>query len=800
MRPPTSSSPVVRLRELLRKLALLSVPVAIVEIALVPRTVDALMVSVTAVVLLAVLWAVRASTSRWTVAEQLLEGLLLGTAGAACGSPATILAVFYGGLYYRALADDANAPLRAALTYQLIYLVSLVVAHPQLDASFLRQLLAAIPGFAFGAVLMHMLGQALRRKEHAKARARDGEIRFRQFVETAHEGVVATDAIGQITYLNARASAMLGHPAEEMLGRQLFVFMSPESSFNARTLFARGQRGLAELQELDFRRADGETVWTLCSSSPIMTDDEFGGALVMITDITQRRVAERDLMQANETLTTLVEAAPLPIVVIDRDYRVTLWNPAAERLFDWSANEVVGRPLPTVPPDSRAAFLEMRRREERGHEIRGIEARRCRRDGSEVEIYLSSAPLRGADGNIIGSIGMYTDISDRKQLEAQLNQAQKMEAVGQLAGGVAHDFNNILTVIKANASFLHDGCQSCGAELPEILEIRQAADRAAGLTSQLLAFSRKQVIRPQVVDVAAALDKLATLLRRLVPENIEQVCLRTGDVGHVSIDPGQLEQIVVNLVVNARDAMSSGGRITITPARARLFPGDASRFGGASVVEGSYVSFTVTDTGSGMNKETAARMFEPFFTTKPVGQGTGLGLSTVYGIVKQNLGYISVESRLGAGTSIAVYLPSCDAPVDVEVMPSLDGPLGGTETILVVEDEDAIRRIAERLLRAQGYTVVSASSGEAALELARAMEQPIHLLLTDVILPGMSGAVLAGALTPEHPEVAVLFMSGYTDDHIVREGELAATTRLLEKPFSSEQLLKRVRASLDRIA
>jgi PAS domain S-box-containing protein len=795
----TLNQPVVRLRELLRKLALLSVPVALIEIALSPRRTEALLVSAAALLLLACLWAVRSSATTWTPTEQLLEGVLLGTAGATCGSPTIVLAVFYGGVYYRALAGGRHAPVRAALTYQGIYLVALAAAHPQLDASFARQLLAAIPGFAFGAVLMHMLRDALQRKADAQALARDGEVRFRQFVETAHEGVVATNEVGEITYVNDRASAIVGRPPNEMLGRQLFTFMSPESSFDARSLFARGQLGMAELHEFGFRTPRGEEVWTLSSSSPISTDaGQFGGALVMITDITQRRTAERALVQANETLTTLVNAAPLPIVVLDREYRVTLWNPAAERLFGWTAGEVMGRTLPTVPSDARAGFLELRRREENGGEVRGVEARRRRKDGSEVEIFLSSAPLRGADGNIVGSVGMYTDITERKHLQAQLVQAQKMEAVGQLAGGVAHDFNNILTVIKANASFLEDGCPGCAMALPELREIDQAADRAAGLTSQLLAFSRRQVIRPQVVDVPRALGKLTVLLLRLVPENIEQRWRCEGDPGQVLIDPGQLEQIVVNLVVNARDAMPAGGDITIGAAPDRLDAADSHRFGGARVHPGAYVRLTVSDTGTGMTAETIAHIFEPFFTTKPVGHGTGLGLSTVYGIVKQNQGYISVDSRFGAGTTIGVWLPVCDAAVATETMAPESGTVSGTETILLVEDEDAICRITERLLRAQGYTVLSATNGDAALQLARASREPIHLLLTDVILPGMSGATLAGSLVAEYPDLEVLFMSGYTDDHIVREGVLESATQLLEKPFSPDQLLRRVRASLDR--
>jgi len=617
-------------------------------------------------------------------------------------------------------------------------------------------------------------------------------------VDTAYEGVVATDAIGQVTYANARACAILGRQPGELMGKQLFVFMTPTSSFNARTFFARRQLGLADLNEFAFRTSDGTETWTLCSSSPIQSEGEFAGVLLMITDITERRAAERALMEANETLTTLVKAAPLPIVVLDREYHVSLWNPAAERLFGWTEQEVIGRPLPTVPSEARTGFLDLRRREERGEELRGIETYRLRKDGTELQIDIFSSPLRSADGSVIGSIGVYADMTERRELEAQLRQAQKMEAVGQLAGGVAHDFNNILTIIKGNASFLREGCPACRAELPESVEIDEAASRGAGLTSQLLAFSRKQVMRPQVVDVPAALQKLTTLLRRLVPENIEHRFRGDDDAGHALIDPGQLEQIVMNLIVNARDAMPSGGELTIAVTREALDAGDACRFGGARVVAGPYVCLSISDTGTGMSRETMEHIFEPFFTTKAVGRGTGLGLATVFGIVKQNRGYIGVNSQHGVGTSIEVCLPMCQRPAAAERHQVEFSAVSGNETILVVEDEETIRRIIERQLQAQGYRVFSARDGQAALELVRTRAEPIDLLLTDVILPGISGATLAEELSREHPDVGVLFMSGYSDDHIVREGVLSPQTQLLEKPFELNQLLERVRASLDR--
>ena len=795
----TSAAPVLQLRELLRRIALVSIPVALLQLTLLNRALLAKEVSMGALVLLGVLWAMRRNGTTWTLAEQFIEGLLLSAAGIACGSPVMVLAVFYTGVYYRALAEGPHAPLRAALTYQAIFLVALVVAHPHVDASLGRQLLSGIPGFGFGAVLMHALSRALQGQSVAQEQARDGETRFRMFVDTAHEGVVATDVIGQITYVNARACAVIGHRPDELLGKQVFAFMTPESSFEARTFFARRQLGHADLNEFAFRTGDGEERWTLCSSSPIPKDgDEFGGALLMITDITQRRAMERALVESHETLSTLVNAAPLAIVVINRDHLVSLWNPAAERLFGWTEQEVLGHPLPTVPVEEHGDFLEMRRREELGDELRAFEAQRRRKDGSSVHVLVSSSPLRSADGRLIGTIGLYADMTERHELESRLRQAQKMEAVGQLAGGVAHDFNNILTVIKGNASFLREGCPTCRAELPESVEIDDAASRAARLTSQLLAFSRKQVIRPQVVDVPAALERLASLLRRLVPENIEQRIHCDSDAGHVLIDPGQLEQIIMNLTVNARDAMPGGGAITIDVRRGMLGAGDSARFGGATIVAGPYVCLSITDTGSGMSTETMEHIFEPFFTTKPVGRGTGLGLATVYGVVKQNQGYIGVRSRLGTGTSVDVCLPLSHRPMTGELREIPPASVTAKETILVVEDEDAIRSIVERQLQQQGYRVFSARDGNSALEFARTNPEPMHLLLTDVILPGISGAALARELSRKQPDLRVLFMSGYTDDHIVLEGVLPPSTELLEKPFDVRQLLSRVRASLDK--
>jgi CheY-like chemotaxis protein len=362
---------------------------------------------------------------------------------------------------------------------------------------------------------------------------------------------------------------------------------------------------------------------------------------------------------------------------------------------------------------------------------------------------------------------------------------------------VAHDFNNLLTAIKCNTGFLLEGCPGCGARLEEVAEIDRAADRATALTGQLLAFSRRQVIRPREVDVDVLLAGLERMLSRLVPENIQQELTLGANRAHVRIDPGQLEQVVLNLVVNARDAMADGGKLEIRTCRAALASTDARRFGGAAVTPGAYAHISVRDTGSGMDAATLARVFEPFFTTKPAGVGTGLGLSTVYGIVKQNRGYVSLESAPGAGTTVGVYLPLVPAPAPEEPPEPEQRPAaGGTETILLVEDEPAIRAVANRALGEHGYTVLAASDGAHALALAEAHGWAIDLLVTDVVMPAMSGRELAERLCEGRARMPVLFMSGYSESNAYA-GALAPGTNLLNKPFTPRELLERVRGALD---
>jgi len=397
----------------------------------------------------------------------------------------------------------------------------------------------------------------------------------------------------------------------------------------------------------------------------------------------------------------------------------------------------------------------------------------------------------------------YRDVTDRKRAEAALRaleeqqrQAQKMEAIGRLASGVAHDFNNLLTAILGSTDLLLEELPADHSGRLEAEETRKAALRAADLTRQLLAFSRQQVLAPQVLDINDVVTNVDTMLRRVIGEHVEVRTVQAPDLGAVRADPGQLEQVLLNLAVNARDAMPRGGRLTIETANADLDDTYAAQH--AAVAPGRYVMFAVSDTGTGMDAETQTRLFEPFFTTKEKGKGTGLGLATVYGIVKQSGGHIWVYSEPGQGTTMKVYLPRVEEAIEPITAPARpSGPLRGSETILIVEDQDEVRNLTRRLLEARGYRVLVAASGADALRIADQEAGRIDLLLTDVIMPGMSGREVALLLGPAHPHMRVLFVSGYTDDSIVHHGVLDPGVAFLQKPFTSQTLAQKVREVLD---
>jgi len=504
---------------------------------------------------------------------------------------------------------------------------------------------------------------------------------------------------------------------------------------------------------------------------------------------------------------SILDAALDAIITIDAAGRITEFNPAAEQMLGYGRTEALGRELAEliIPPAFRARHKEGLARYLATGEARvlgrRIELTAIRRDGSEFPVELAIARVPG--GGPVLFTGFMRDLSERRKAEdallrseEQLRASQKMEAVGRLAGGVAHDFNNLLTVIQGHSELLLTRLHDDDPIRKEIEEIRKAGDRAAGLTRQLLAFSRRQVLQARVLDLNEVVVDMEKMLRRLIGEDIDLITRPGPGIAHVKADPGQLEQVIMNLAVNARDAMPEGGRLIIETADATLDEEFCRTH--PPTHPGRYVMLALIDTGIGMSPEILSHVFEPFFTTKERGKGTGLGLATVYGIVKQSEGYVWVESAPGGGSSFRIYLPPVDEPTQT-TEPRVGGATtdAGSETILLVEDEPVVRELARRILEMNGYTVLEAGDVVEARRLCDTHAGPIHILLTDVVMPVMSGRGLADALSGLRPEMRVLYMSGYTDDAIVRHGVLLEGVSFLQKPFTPQGLAAKIREVLD---
>jgi len=494
-----------------------------------------------------------------------------------------------------------------------------------------------------------------------------------------------------------------------------------------------------------------------------------------------RKQQEEALRETTETLQALVHAAPVAIYTADLQGTVRLWNPAAERVFGWPAAEVLGRPLPALASDVGTDTTPP----PAGSGARALPTKCLRKDGGLVDVSLSTAALRGASGEVFGSLGIGTDLTEQRSLETQLRQAQKMEAIGQLAGGIAHDFNNLLTVINGYCGVVTEAIGEDHPAAEDVAEIKKAGERAAGLTRQLLAFSRKQLLQERLLDLNDVVGSVQKMLARLIGEDVRLHTSLAPGLGLVKADPGQIEQVLMNLAVNARDAMPTGGRLDVATAEVRD--------GG-----GRYVRLAIRDTGTGMDAKTLARVFEPFFTTKGVGKGTGLGLATVYGIVQQSAGHVRVASELGAGTTFEIFLPVVEDAAPAWCGPSSRAAApGGRETVLLAEDEDAVRALTRHILQSKGYTVLEANNGAEAIRLMHRTGRPVDLLLTDVVMPEVGGRALAEAVTLLHPNARVLYMSGYTDDAVLRNGVMRSENVLLQKPFRPDDLLHKVREMLD---
>ena len=622
------------------------------------------------------------------------------------------------------------------------------------------------------------------------------------------QAVVSMDRVGEgepmdvpHAYPSGPAGAMTRKVVAE--GGQLILRNAPVAGAEGLTPFGEVGRPSASLMFVPVRH--GERVAGILSIQSYTPQAYDAGDLAVLQTLAdhcgsalERLRIETALRESREQLQRAESAALVMTAHVGLDGRWLKVPPKLGELLGYGEAELRSRTVMEVAHPEDLAPIAQELRKLVSGEVRSAEhtVRLIRRDGGTIWVSANASPVQNAAGATLYFLVYIRDLTERKVLEEQLRQAQKMEAVGQLAGGVAHDFNNLLTAIIGNAELLLRTIRPEDPRRLDVLEINRAAHRAATLVRQLLAFSRKQVLQPRVVDLNTVVTDLSTMLRRIIGEHVELRLELQPDLGQVLADPGQLEQVITNLAVNARDAMPSGGTLTIRTASV-----DAADVPGQSPESvppvGPLVELSVRDDGVGMDERTLARLFEPFFTTKELGRGTGLGLATVYGIVRQSGGHIRVSSRLHHGSTFTVYLPKVEGAGDrtEELPPWLEQPRGAG-SVLVVEDEETVRRLACRVLRARGYRVLEARDGAEALQLVRRHEGPLDLLLTDIIMPGLGGPALVERLLPDRPDLKVLYITGYSEEAIGRHGVLPAGGALLEKPFTAHQLAERVREAL----
>jgi two-component system, cell cycle sensor histidine kinase and response regulator CckA len=654
------------------------------------------------------------------------------------------------------------------------------------------------------------IAMAVERKRADDA-LRDQTDLLQRIVDHIPVMLVFLDADGTIQWGNREWSRVLGYTVEDARSRDIFVELYPDPAARRRV---RESVGAPTGKWTDFRTRvrDGRVLDTTWANVPLAT----GRYLAIGMDVTERMRAEQALRQNEERYRAFIEQSsegvsrlefdpPVPLTLpdeelVDRIYasgRLAECNDAMARMYGFAAaKELVGTPLSDLHdrtnPANRQQVLAFVRS---GYRLVDSETHERDREG-EPHVFLNNVVGFVEGGCLVRAWGTQRDVTEQRRLEEQVRQSQKMEAVGQLAGGIAHDFNNLLTAILGNTQLLLRDLPPGDVKREDVDEIRKASERAAALTRQLLAYSRRQMLQPKVLDLNVVVAEMDRMLRRLIGEQITFATDLAPELGRVRADPSQIEQVVVNLVLNARDAMERGGVVTIETANVELDAAFVQQHLGS--VAGPFVLLAVSDTGVGMTPAVRAHLFEPFFTTKPVGKGTGLGLATVYGIVKQSGGYIAVRTEPARGSSFKVYLPRIAAPASAPApAPPSRGSLRGVETVLVVEDEQAVLTLSRRALETEGYTVLAAADGADAVRIAERHGGTIHLLLTDMVMPGMSGRELAAQLAARRPGLRVVYMSGYPGDAAARGGALAQGSAFLQKPFEPDALARKVREALD---
>ena len=621
--------------------------------------------------------------------------------------------------------------------------------------------------------------------------------------EGTTDAVFVKDRQGRYLMINSAGANFVGRSVADILGKddsELFDTGRAVMEADRKVM----ESGVTKTVE-ERGTANGISRYYLATKGPYRSaQGEIVGLLGISRDITDRKRAEEEMRQSQQKLRIHFDHTPLGVVEWDPEFRVTNWNPAAERMFGYSREEALGQhghfivpgPFRELVDQVWLDLLHPKAEVQDPGRYRFAHNDNITKDGRLISCEWYNTPLVDESGRVLGVASLVQDVTERVALEDRLRQSQKMEAVGRLAGGIAHDFNNLLTVILGYSQILTDGVPAGSRLADSTTQIKSAAERAAGITRQLLAFSRKQVLSPRVINLNEVMMSLDSLLRRLIGEDIEVLTVPADDLGSVRADPGQIEQVIMNLALNARDAMPRGGKLTLETSNVNL--DDSYARDHQPVEPGRYIMLAVSDSGEGMSEETQSRIFEPFYTTKEVGKGTGLGLSMVYGIVKQSGGSIWVYSEPKRGTTFKIYLPRTEQPAETTVLEKRPARVQrGTETILLVEDDPQLRQLSSTVLAHCGYNMLVAASPEEGLAICQSNHRDIRLLVTDVVMPRMNGRQLAEKIVEVCPKVRVLYISGYTNNAIVHYGVLDPGLWFLPKPFSLSALVAKVREVLD---
>ena len=627
----------------------------------------------------------------------------------------------------------------------------------------------------------------------------DREVLFHLISENAADMIAVVDMDGNRIFNSLSYQKVLGYSAEELQTSSSFEQIHPDDRARVQKAAEDSRRsGMGTTLEYRLRHKNGAWLVLESTSSVIRNDKGDPEKLVIVNrDVTERKRAEEALRRSEAGFRSAVEDAPYGIYRASTAGRFLQVNPALQKMLGYdSTEELLGKDLTSEIFRNPGEYQRLIEHLIRTEEIKDVEMEWKRKDGTPITVHCTGRRVNDENGAIAYFDALAEDVTEKRILERQLRMAQKMEAIGRLSGGIAHDFNNLLGVIIGYSRVLKRELGTNTALCEHALEIEKAGQRAASLTKQLLAFSRQQVLTPAILNLNTLASDMEKMLPQLLGEDVKVSLVLDAKLGNVKADQSQIEQVIMNLAVNARDAMPMGGKLKIETANVELDQAYVWAHPGAKV--GSYVLLAVTDTGTGMDAATLTHIFEPFFTTKELGKGTGLGLATVYGIVKQSNGYIGLESVLGKGTSFQIYLPRhAGEPAVDEQKPESADNLRGSETILLVEDSEPLRKLAKSFLESSGFVVLSAESGEDALVVAARFGKSFDLLLTDVVMPGINGRVLAERLSKRQPGMKVLYMSGYSDSFIAGHGVLDPGTHLLHKPFIEEVLIRKIRDVLD---